>query len=169
MSMVRIQARDPPPLSEADRKTLAGLAALPDVATDCSNVPPLDDTFWQNAVPAQAREHLQQHREQAHGHIALTIPLPPSPAAGTPFASAAKTASTSSMKRRKAGWSATRSRFHAMRTDEKGRRNAGLLLWWCYCPYNAVSCPLASTLPFRLKPSTAGVASAGRSRLLSSA
>ena len=95
--------------------------------------------------------------------------LPPSPAAGTLFASAAKTASTSSMKRRKAGWSATRSRFHAMRTDEKGRRNAGLLLWWCYCPYNAVSCPLASTLPFRLKPSTAGVASAGRSRLLSSA
>ena len=77
MSMVRIQARDPPPLSEADRKTLAGLAALPDVATDCSNVPPLDDTFWQHAVPAQAREPLRHHREQAHGHIALTIPLPP--------------------------------------------------------------------------------------------
>lgn len=77
MSMVRIQACNLPPLSEADRKALAELAALPDDAIDCSDIPPLDDTFWQNAGPVQAREHLQQYWEQAHGHIALTITLPP--------------------------------------------------------------------------------------------
>ena len=44
MSMVRIQARNLPPLSEADRKALAELAALPDDTIDYSDAPPLKAT-----------------------------------------------------------------------------------------------------------------------------
>lgn len=41
---------DPPPLTDAQRAELEGLAALPDEAIDTSDIPPLDERFWANAI-----------------------------------------------------------------------------------------------------------------------
>lgn len=40
----------PPPLSEAQQAELASLAALPETEIDYSDIPPLDEVFWQNAA-----------------------------------------------------------------------------------------------------------------------
>lgn len=39
-----------PPLTEAQQAELKALAAMPDSDIDCSDIPPLDDAFWKNAV-----------------------------------------------------------------------------------------------------------------------
>lgn len=41
---------NPPPLTEAQRKELVRLAALPDEEIDTSDIPPLTEKFWSNAV-----------------------------------------------------------------------------------------------------------------------
>ena len=45
-----LDLNNPPPLTEAQRATLERLAALPDEAIDTSDIPPLDEAFWTNAV-----------------------------------------------------------------------------------------------------------------------
>ena len=40
----------PSPLTAAQQAELAALAALPDDQIDTSDIPPLSETFWQNAV-----------------------------------------------------------------------------------------------------------------------
>lgn len=39
-----------PPLTEEQRAELKALAEMPDSAIDYSDIPPLDEVFWQNAV-----------------------------------------------------------------------------------------------------------------------
>ena len=39
-----------PPLTEEQKAELKALSEMPDNAIDCSDIPPLDDTFWKNAV-----------------------------------------------------------------------------------------------------------------------
>lgn len=39
-----------PPLTEAQQAELKALAKLPDESIDHSDIPPLDDAFWKNAV-----------------------------------------------------------------------------------------------------------------------
>lgn len=39
-----------PPLTEAQKAKLEALAAMPDEAIDYSDIPPLTDAFWDNAV-----------------------------------------------------------------------------------------------------------------------
>lgn len=39
-----------PPLSEAQQAELTALAALPESHIDYSDMPPLDEVFWKNAV-----------------------------------------------------------------------------------------------------------------------
>jgi len=41
---------NPPPLTAAQRVELAALAQRPDEDIDYSDIPPLDETFWRNAV-----------------------------------------------------------------------------------------------------------------------
>jgi uncharacterized protein (DUF4415 family) len=40
----------PPPLTEAERAELTALASRPDSAIDYSDIPPLTEEFWKNAV-----------------------------------------------------------------------------------------------------------------------
>jgi len=46
----KIDLNNPPPLSQAQRAEIEALAGLPDSAIDYSDIPPLDDAFWQKAV-----------------------------------------------------------------------------------------------------------------------
>ncbi len=39
-----------PPLSQAQRAELAALSALPDSQIDTSEIPPLSEAFWQQAI-----------------------------------------------------------------------------------------------------------------------
>lgn len=39
-----------PPLTKKQKTELKALAAMPDNEIDCSDIPPLDDAFWKNAV-----------------------------------------------------------------------------------------------------------------------
>jgi len=41
---------NPPPLTDAQRAEIKALVARPEATIDYSDIPPLDDTFWQNAV-----------------------------------------------------------------------------------------------------------------------
>lgn len=41
---------NPPPLTDAQRDELTRLAAMPDADIDFSDIPPLTEAFWQNAV-----------------------------------------------------------------------------------------------------------------------
>ena len=50
MSMVRYKQSELPPLTEERKAKLRALAELPDSEIDYSDIPPLDETFWQNAV-----------------------------------------------------------------------------------------------------------------------
>jgi len=45
-----IDLNNPPPLTKAQRAEIEALAAMPDSAIDTSDIPPLDDVFWQKAV-----------------------------------------------------------------------------------------------------------------------
>ena len=45
-----IDLAHPPALTEAQKAEIALLKAAPESAIDCSEIPPLDDAFWKNAV-----------------------------------------------------------------------------------------------------------------------
>jgi uncharacterized protein (DUF4415 family) len=46
----RIDPANLPPLTEKQKAELAALAAMPDDQIDYSDIPPLTDEFWKNAV-----------------------------------------------------------------------------------------------------------------------
>lgn len=46
----KIDLKSPPPLTAAQRTRLKALAKRPDSAIDYSDIPPLDDAFWKQAV-----------------------------------------------------------------------------------------------------------------------
>ncbi|MDR0780521.1 MAG: BrnA antitoxin family protein [Pseudomonadales bacterium] len=41
---------NPPPLTDKQKAEIKALAAMPDDQIDYSDIPPLDDAFWKNAV-----------------------------------------------------------------------------------------------------------------------
>lgn len=45
-----VDLANPPPLTEAQKAKLEALAAIPDEAIDYSDIPPLTEAFWENAV-----------------------------------------------------------------------------------------------------------------------
>ena len=45
-----IDLENPPPLTEAQKAELKALAAMPDAEIDTSDIPPLTEKFWKNAV-----------------------------------------------------------------------------------------------------------------------
>jgi uncharacterized protein (DUF4415 family) len=51
-SMVRyeIDLQNPPPLTAAQKAELKALREMPDSEIDYSDIPPLDESFWKNAV-----------------------------------------------------------------------------------------------------------------------
>ena len=52
-----IDLDNPPPLTEEQIAELRALAAMPDEDIDFSDIPPLDEKFWANAMPVrEARE-----------------------------------------------------------------------------------------------------------------
>lgn len=51
MSKVRHEQGSMPPLTEQRAVELKALAQAPDSGIDYSDIPPLDETFWSNAVP----------------------------------------------------------------------------------------------------------------------
>jgi uncharacterized protein (DUF4415 family) len=46
----KIDLANPPPLTKKQKAELAALAAQPDNAIDTSDIPPLTEEFWKNAV-----------------------------------------------------------------------------------------------------------------------
>jgi len=46
----KMDLNNPPPLTEAQRAEIKVLAARPDSDIDYSDIPPLDERFWKNAV-----------------------------------------------------------------------------------------------------------------------
>jgi len=46
----KIDLQNPPPLTAAQRARLAALAKIPDSKIDYSDIPPLTEAFWKNAV-----------------------------------------------------------------------------------------------------------------------
>ncbi|MEJ7747060.1 MAG: BrnA antitoxin family protein [Luteimonas sp.] len=51
MVTYRLDSANRSPLTAAQKRELAALAALPDSEIDYSDIPPLTEAFWQNAVP----------------------------------------------------------------------------------------------------------------------
>jgi uncharacterized protein (DUF4415 family) len=45
-----VDLQNPPRLTAAQRARLEALAKMPDSKIDCSDIPPLTDKFWKNAV-----------------------------------------------------------------------------------------------------------------------
>ena len=45
-----VDLNNPPPLSEEQKAELKALAEMPDSEIDFSDIPPLDEKFWKNAV-----------------------------------------------------------------------------------------------------------------------
>ena len=54
--IIRYEAdlNNPPLLTEEQRAELKALAEMPDSAIDYSDIPPLDGSFWKNAVRLNA-------------------------------------------------------------------------------------------------------------------
>ena len=50
MVIYEIDFENPPPLTEAQKAELKALAAMPDDQIDTSDIPPLTEKFWKNAV-----------------------------------------------------------------------------------------------------------------------
>ena len=48
--MVRYKQSELPPLTEERKAELKALAEMPDSEIDYSDIPPLDESFWKNAV-----------------------------------------------------------------------------------------------------------------------
>ena len=45
-----VDLNNPPPLSKKQKAELKTLTTMPDSDIDFTDIPPLDDTFWKNAV-----------------------------------------------------------------------------------------------------------------------
>ena len=52
MNMVRYKQGELPPLSEERKAELKALADMPERGIDYSDIPPLTEEFWTNAVPS---------------------------------------------------------------------------------------------------------------------
>jgi len=50
----------PPPLTQAQKAEMDALALRPESAIDYSDIPPLTEAFWENAVRGQAHKPLQR-------------------------------------------------------------------------------------------------------------
>jgi uncharacterized protein (DUF4415 family) len=55
---------NPPPLTKAQREELACLAAMPDSEIDTSDIPPLTEKFWSNAVRFRDRDLYKAVKKQ---------------------------------------------------------------------------------------------------------
>ena len=61
MSMVRYKQGGLPPLTEARKAELEALAERPDAEIDYSDIAPLDETFWAQAVPNPFFKPVKMH------------------------------------------------------------------------------------------------------------
>ncbi|MDR2016736.1 MAG: BrnA antitoxin family protein [Burkholderiales bacterium] len=61
MSMVRYKQNELPPVSEGSKAELKALAKKPDKEIDYSDIPPLDEAFWAQAVPNPFYKPLKTH------------------------------------------------------------------------------------------------------------
>lgn len=55
---------NPPPLTEEQKENLARLAAMPDEDIDFSDIPPLDEKFWKNAIRFRDRHLYRPVKQQ---------------------------------------------------------------------------------------------------------
>jgi len=51
MKIVKYKQDEVPPLTETEKLELRTLAKRPDSEIDCSDIPELDDDFWEKSVP----------------------------------------------------------------------------------------------------------------------
>lgn len=56
----KIDLADLPPLTQQQQDEIAVLSAMPDRQIDYSDIPPLADSFWKNAVRNQVHKPLKQ-------------------------------------------------------------------------------------------------------------
>jgi uncharacterized protein (DUF4415 family) len=61
MSMVRYKQGELPPLTEERKAELKALADMPDSEIDYSDIPPLTEEFWKNAVPNPFYKPIKTH------------------------------------------------------------------------------------------------------------
>jgi uncharacterized protein (DUF4415 family) len=61
MSMVRYKKGELPPLTEERKAELKALAEMPDSEIDYSDIPPLDDGFWERAAPNPLYKPVKTH------------------------------------------------------------------------------------------------------------
>ena len=61
MNMVRYKQGELPPLTDADKAELKALAARPDSEIDYSDIPPVTDAFWKNAMPNPFYKPIKTH------------------------------------------------------------------------------------------------------------
>ena len=59
--MVRYKQGELPPLTDADKAELKALAARSDSEIDYSDIPPLTDAFWKNAMPNPFYKPIKTH------------------------------------------------------------------------------------------------------------
>jgi len=62
MKMVRYKKNELPSLTEAEQAELKVLADRPDEEIDCSDIPQLDDEFWDRSVFWRDVEHNELYR-----------------------------------------------------------------------------------------------------------
>ena len=61
MSIVRYKKSELPPLTEERKAELKALAKMPDSAIDYSDIPRLDEGFWERAVPNPFYKPVKTH------------------------------------------------------------------------------------------------------------
>lgn len=61
MNMVRFKLDDLPPLTEERKAELKALSDMPDSEIDYSDIPPLTEEFWKNAVPNPFYKPIKTH------------------------------------------------------------------------------------------------------------
>ncbi len=61
MSIVRYKQGELPPLTEEHKAELKALANMPDSGIDYSEIPPLTEKFWENAVPNPFYKPIKTH------------------------------------------------------------------------------------------------------------
>ena len=61
-----IDLQNLPPLTDEQQARLSVLAKMPDSAIDYSDIPPLDDAFWKNAVRNPFYKPIKQAKVDQH-------------------------------------------------------------------------------------------------------
>ena len=61
-----IDLQNLPPLTDEQQARLSVLAKMPDSAIDYSDIPPLDDAFWKNAVRNPFYKPIKQANDDKH-------------------------------------------------------------------------------------------------------